>query len=134
MKVQRSNLVCQYLGSTTRKMRDVVEAAYCGVVFIDEAYHLIPSSLGGKDFRHEVVEELMSVMETGDPVKIFAGHEKKMQEFLLVNPGLRSHVYRYFILPHYTVQELGQMFCMKERAMGFQQPGVGGTYPRRTKK
>ena len=107
-------------------MRDVVEAAYCGVVFIDEAYHLIPSSLGGKDFRHEVVEELMSVMETGDPVKIFAGHEKKMQEFLLVNPGLRSHVYRYFIFPGcYTVQELGEIFCMKEREMRFRlQPGV----------
>jgi len=46
---------------------------------IDEAYCLIPSA-GGKDFGSEAaIEELMSVMEGGDPVMIFAEYKAPLE-------------------------------------------------------
>ena len=91
VEVQRSDLIGQYLGSTTEKTKQKIVEARGGVLFIDEAYRLIPTA-GGKDFGREAIEELMAVMEDGDPVMIFAGYEDKMEKFLNVNPGLRSRI------------------------------------------
>ena len=48
VEVQRSDLTGQYLGSTTEKTKEKILEARGGVLFIDEAYRLIPSA-GGKD-------------------------------------------------------------------------------------
>ncbi|KAJ7380584.1 hypothetical protein OS493_009051 [Desmophyllum pertusum] len=117
-EVQRSALVGQYLGSTTEKTKGVIKEARGGVLFVDEAYRLIPTA-GGKDFGREAIEELMAVMEDGDPVMIFAGYERQMEKFLDVNPGLRSWIYRRFVFPDYTPAELGEIFYMKAREKGF---------------
>ncbi|CAH3168210.1 unnamed protein product [Porites evermanni] len=82
IEVQRSDLVGQYLGWSTEKTRAKIDEARGGVLFVDrEAYRLIPSA-GGKDFGREAIEELMAVMEDGDPVMIFACYEKEMDKFL----------------------------------------------------
>ena len=81
MEVQRSDLTGQYFGSTTDKKKEKILEARGGVLFIDEAYRLIPSA-GGKDFGCEAIEELMAVMEDGDPVMIFAGYADKMEKSL----------------------------------------------------
>ena len=109
IEVQRSDLVGQYLGSSTEKKCAKIDEARGGVLFVDEAYRLIPSA-GGKDFCREAIEELMAVMEDGDTVMIFAGYEKEMDKFLDVNPGLRSRIYRKFIFPDYSTDELQQIF------------------------
>lgn len=85
---------------------------------MDEAYRLIPSA-GGKDFDREAIEELMAVMEDGDPVMIFAGYEKEMDKFLDVSPGLRSRIYRKFIFPNYSTDELQQIIYLKASGKGF---------------
>lgn len=118
MEVQRSDLVGQYLGLTTEKTKAKIQEARGGVLFIDEAYRLIPAA-GGKDFGREAIEELMAVMEQGDPVMIFAGYEKEMGKFLNVNPGLRSRIYRKFVFPDYSVSELGEIFNIKAEEKGF---------------
>ena len=118
VEVQRSDLVGQYLGSTTEKTKAKIMEARGGVLFIDEAYRLIPSA-GGKDFGREAIEELMAVMEQGDPIMIFAGYPKQMEKFLDVNPGLRSRIYRKFVFPDYSVTELGEIFEMKAEQKGF---------------
>ena len=61
----------QYLGSTTEKTKAKIMEARGGVLFVDEAYRLIPTAR--KDFGREAIEELMAVMEEGDPVMIFTG-------------------------------------------------------------
>lgn len=96
----------------------MIKEARGGVLFVDEAYRLIPTA-GGKDFGREAIEELMAVMEDGDPVMIFAGYERQMEKFLDVNPGLRSRIYRRFVFPDYTPAELGEIFYMKAREKGF---------------
>ena len=91
VEVQRSDLIGQNLGSTTEKTKQKIVEARGGVLFLDEAYQLIPTA-GGKDFGREAIEELTAVMEDGDPVMIFAGYEDKMEKFLNVIPGLRSRI------------------------------------------
>ena len=103
--MQRSDLVGQYLGSTTEKTKAKIMEARGGVLFVDEAYRLIPTA--GKDFGREAIEELMAVMEDGDPVMIFA------------NPGLRSRIYRKFVFPDYSTDELGEIFSLKAKKKGF---------------
>ena len=61
----------------------------------------------------------MAVMRDGDPVMIFAGYEKEMDKFLNVNPGLRSRIYRKFVFPDYSTNELQQIFYLKAREKGF---------------
>ena len=119
MEVQRSDLIGQYLGSTTEKTKQKIVEARGGVLFIDEAYRLIPTA-GGKDFGREAIAELMAVMEDGDPVMIFAGYEDKMEKFLNVNPGLRSRIYRKFTFPDYSTDELREIFHLKTNQEGFQ--------------
>ena len=117
VEVQRSDLTGQYFGSTTEKTKEKILEARGGVLFIDEAYRLIPSA-GGKDFGREAIEELMAVMEDGDPV-IFAGYADKMEKFLDVNPGLRSRIYRNFVFPDYSTEELDEIFHRKAEQKSF---------------
>ena len=116
MEVQRPDLIGQYLGSTTEKKQKLVEARG-DVLFIDEAYRLIPTA-GGKDFGREAIEELMAVMEDGNPVMIFARYKDKMEKFLNVNPGLRSRIYRKFTFLDYSTDEFGEIFSSKGQTRG----------------
>ena len=76
VEVQRSDVVGQYLGSSTEKTRAKIDEAWGGVLFLDEAYRLIPSARG-KDFGREAIEELMALIEDSDPIMIFARYEKQ---------------------------------------------------------
>ena len=117
MEVQRPDLIGQYLGSATEKTKQKLVEARGDVLFIDEAYRLIPTA-GGKDFGREAIEELMAVMEDGNPVMIFAGYKDKMEKFLNVNPGLRSRIYRKFTFLDYSTDELGEIFSSKGQTRG----------------
>ena len=52
-------------------------------------------------------------MEDGDPIMIFARYEKEMDKFVDINPRLR------FVFPHYSTNELQQIFYLKASEMGF---------------
>jgi len=74
--VQRSDLVAGAIGQTALKTRERLNEAKGGVLFVDEAYTLAPGAAGEttKDFGREAINEIMSVMNDGDPVVIFAGY------------------------------------------------------------
>ena len=52
-----------------------------GVLFINKVYRLFPSARKG--FNRETTEELMAVVEQGDPIMIFAHYPKQMPIFLM---------------------------------------------------
>ncbi|TAH18871.1 MAG: AAA family ATPase [Cytophagales bacterium] len=107
-EVGRAELVGQYIGQTAPKVKEMIEKARGGVLFIDEAYSLIRSKEDSKDYGQEVVETLIKEMSdgAGDIAIIVAGYPKEMDVFLDSNPGFKSRFNIYFDFPDFLPQEL----------------------------
>jgi SpoVK/Ycf46/Vps4 family AAA+-type ATPase len=107
-EVDRVDLVGEYIGQTAPKVKESIEKARGGVLFIDEAYSLARSQDDTKDFGREVIEMLVKEMSNGkgDLAIIVAGYPKEMKHFLDSNPGLRSRFKQYFEFADYLPQEL----------------------------
>lgn len=110
-EVDRTDLVGEYIGQTAPKVKDAIEMARGGVLFIDEAYSLARSTEDSKDFGREVIEILVKELSNGpgDLAIIVAGYPKEMKTFLDSNPGLRSRFKLTFEFPDYLPQELSQI-------------------------
>ena len=91
VEVSRGDLVGQYIGQTAVKTKEQIARAMGGVLFVDEAYTLMPKD-DGRDFGREALEEIMKAMEDhrGELAVIFAGYSEDMQRLFSVNQGLAS--------------------------------------------
>ncbi len=109
--VDRVDLVGEYIGQTAPKVKEAIEKARGGVLFIDEAYSLARASEDAKDFGREVIEILVKEMSDGpgDLSVIVAGYPKEMKHFLDSNPGLKSRFKQYYEFADYLPQELMQI-------------------------
>jgi SpoVK/Ycf46/Vps4 family AAA+-type ATPase len=107
-EVDRVDLVGEYIGQTAPKVKEAIEKARGGVLFIDEAYALARSNDDSKDFGREVIEILVKEMSNGvgDLAVIVAGYPKEMKHFIDSNPGLKSRFKMFFDFPDYLPQEL----------------------------
>ena len=117
----RDDLVGQYVGHTAPQTREVVESAYGGVLFIDEAYYLHrPES--DRDYGQEAIEVLLQHMEQDRDkfVVVFAGYPEPMKEFFEANPGMGSRVAHHIYFPDYTVDQLVQIAHMMLDQQGYQ--------------
>ena len=114
VETDRSGLVAKYMGQTAMKTDDVVQQALDGVLFIDEAYSLVPEGGNGEDYGQEVVSTLLKRMEDYRDrlVVIIAGYKGEMKRFIDSNPGLQSRFNRYIDFPDYTAAELTDIFKM----------------------
>ena len=110
-EVDRVDLVGEYIGQTAPKVKEAIEKARGGVLFIDEAYALARSNDDSKDFGREVIEILVKEMSNGegDMAVIVAGYPAEMKHFLDSNPGLKSRFKLYFEFSDYLPQELSQI-------------------------
>ncbi|HMQ50128.1 MAG TPA: AAA family ATPase [Saprospiraceae bacterium] len=121
LEVDRVDLVGEYIGQTAPKVKEVIEKARGGVLFIDEAYALARSQDDTKDFGREVIEILVKEMSngSGDLAVIVAGYPKEMNHFLNSNPGLKSRFKLYFEFSDYLPQELSRIaeFACEEKGV-----------------
>ncbi len=110
-EVDRVDLVGEYIGQTAPKVKEVLEKARGGVLFIDEAYSLARSNDDSKDFGREVIEILVKEMSSGnqDIAIIVAGYPKEMKHFIDSNPGLQSRFKHYYEFRDYLPQELSRI-------------------------
>ncbi len=110
-EVDRVDLIGEYIGQTAPKVKEAIEKARGGVLFIDEAYSLARNNDDSKDFGREVIEILMKEMSNGegDLAVIVAGYPKEMGHFLDSNPGLKSRFKLYFDFEDYLPQELSRI-------------------------
>ncbi|HVD97430.1 MAG TPA: AAA family ATPase [Cytophagaceae bacterium] len=107
-EVGRAELVGKFIGQTAPQVKEIIEKARGGVLFIDEAYSLMREGDSTNDFGQEVVEVLLKEMSDGkgDLAIIVAGYPKEMNHFLTANPGLRSRFNLSFHFDDYLPQEL----------------------------
>lgn len=107
-QVDRVDLVGEYIGQTAPKVKEAIEKARGGVLFIDEAYALARANDDTKDFGREVIEILMKEMSNGpgDLAVIVAGYPQEMDYFMNSNPGLRSRFKIVYPFHDYMPREL----------------------------
>jgi SpoVK/Ycf46/Vps4 family AAA+-type ATPase len=110
-EVTRVELVGQYIGQTAPKVKEIIDSARGGILFIDEAYSLTRSNEDSKDYGHEVIETLVKEMSDGkgDIAIVTAGYPKEMEIFLNSNPGLKSRFGVKIDFPDYLPKELGKI-------------------------
>ncbi|HEM3164622.1 TPA: AAA family ATPase, partial [Streptococcus suis] len=106
VEVGRADLIGEYVGQTAPKIKKVFDSASGGVLFIDEAYSLIPQS--ERDFANEAIPTIIQEMENrrNEIVVIFAGYKDLMHNFIDTNPGLLSRISKIIHFEDYSVDEL----------------------------
>ncbi|XP_066910939.1 stage V sporulation protein K-like [Clytia hemisphaerica] len=110
VEVQRSDLVAEHIGGTAIKTMAAIEKAKGGILFIDEAYRLVPT--GPKDFGQEVIDTIMRSMTESPtsqqpwPVFIFAGYEKEMDHFVKANPGFARRIKHHLRFEDFNPEQL----------------------------
>jgi len=118
VETDRSGLVAEYMGQTAIKTNHIIDSALNGVLFIDEAYALVPDGKhSGGDYGQEAISTLLKRMEDDRDklVVIIAGYTDEMKTFINSNPGLQSRFNRYIDFPDYTSDELTEIFKMYVR-------------------
>lgn len=107
VEVDRSGLVAGYVGQTAMKVKEVIEKALGGVLFIDEAYSLANKN-DANDFGGEAIDTLVKMMEDhrDNLVVIVAGYKEEMDVFLKANTGLISRFNKFVDFKDYTNEQL----------------------------
>jgi len=119
VSVAREDLVAGYVGQTAPKVKQVVQSALGGVLFIDEAYSLVQGA--NDSFGMEALNTLLPLLLTYKDkfVCIVAGYTSNMTEFLHNNPGLTSRFTKRINFEDYKPEELTEIFFNKVKKEQF---------------
>jgi type VII secretion ATPase EccA len=119
MEVTEEDLVVGYVSQTAQRMKAVCEDALGGVLFIDEAYRLVPEH-EGHSFGKDAINTLLKYMEDfrDQLVVIVAGYPVPMRRFMAANQGLASRFHFTLTFDSYSPEEIvqiGQHIAGKEK-------------------
>jgi len=108
IECDRQSLVAGFVGQTAIKTQEKINSAIGGILFIDEAYSLTSDSKTQNDFGKEALETILKQMEDkrGEFIVIAAGYTQNMEQFVEMNPGLKSRFDRTIIFKDLTTEEL----------------------------
>ncbi len=100
------------------KTRLIIQKAYGGVLFIDEAYTIVDGSGG---YGKEVVATLIKEMEDNRDklIVILAGYKHDMKRLLDTNEGFKSRIKEYLEFPDYNNEEMKEIFVAMAHSENF---------------
>ena len=107
-------LMGEHVGQTTPKVKQIINDAMGGVLFVDEAYELSGAKTADghtAGYGEEAVSVLLKQMEDcrGQFCVILAGYQKEMQSMLKMNPGFASRIQFTLEFSDYTREEFAQI-------------------------
>lgn len=110
LEVSRTDLIAGYQGQTALKVKEIIDRAKGGVLFIDEAYSITENN-HSDSYGRECLTELTKALEDyrDDLVVIVAGYTQPMKKFFESNPGLKSRFNTFIEFPDYEVNELKEI-------------------------
>mmetsp|Transcript_7997 Transcript_7997/g.15060 ORF Transcript_7997/g.15060 Transcript_7997/m.15060 type:complete len:582 (-) Transcript_7997:117-1862(-) len=106
---------------TIVKTKNVLKRAMGGVMFVDEAYTLLPSVVKprGRDYGPAALRELAKGLSTGSPLVILAGYSADLQRVLAADIGFKGNFLTRIEIPDPTTSEIARMFFSKLLRKGF---------------
>lgn len=115
IEVTRRDLVGRYIGHTAVLTTDVCRSAHGSIMFIDEAYALVPDSDHADNFGLEAIATLITEMENNRDrmCVIMAGYAKDMDRLLDANAGLRDRFAFRLEFDSYSKEQLAEIFFLQ---------------------
>lgn len=117
IEVTRDDLVGKYIGHTEEKVKNIIQHALGGVLYIDEAHSLYVDS--GIDYGKIVLSTLVKEMEENraNLIVIMSGYKEEMSEMVKLNVGLADRINYKIDFDDYSIEELTDIFmslCKEE--------------------
>jgi len=86
------NLIDRYIGGTGNNTLEAMRRAKGGVLFIDEAYAMLPGKGNwfGKEILHCLLENVTTEEFKGKIIIILGGYEDAITQLFAMNPGFQS--------------------------------------------
>jgi SpoVK/Ycf46/Vps4 family AAA+-type ATPase len=115
VEVSRTTLLGSYIGHTEKNTDEAIQKALDGVLFVDEAYTLIPDGPASNDFGPKAMDVILQRMEEYRTrlIVIFAGYEDQIDRTLNYNAGMRGRFPYKINFPDYEPTELFDI-CLAE--------------------
>lgn len=116
--VTREDLIGEYLGQTAPKISKAFQESRDGILFIDEAGFLLS---GERDnYLKEAMKEFVRFMEEyPDVMVIFAMYDHEVKDFLGLDKGLSSRIYKIITFEDYDETELFRIASDMFKEKGF---------------
>lgn len=121
VETDRSELVGGYIGQTALLVRQKVEEAMGGVLFIDEVYALKRAGNSEADYGQEAIDTLCKLMDEykGKFVVVAAGYPEETAVFIKSNPGLASRFKLKMNIEPYAPSEMCEILKFHAKKQHF---------------
>lgn len=119
---EAKTILSSYVNASGQNMDKAVDEAMGGVLFIDEAYNLLPQPGSMNNTGNEALDALMTRMENdkGKFVVVIAGYKDRMEELVRRgNPGLMSRFNKNFHIEDYDAEALTEIFKINAKKRKF---------------
>lgn len=119
---EAKTILSSYVNASGQNMDKAVDEAMGGVLFIDEAYNLLPVPGSQNNTGNEALDALMTRMENdkGKFVVVIAGYADRMEELVRRgNPGLMSRFNKRFHIDDYDAGALVRIFKLNMKKRQF---------------
>jgi AAA+ superfamily predicted ATPase len=117
-EVRGEDLIAGFQGQTKDRVKEIVEEALGGVLFIDEASGIFA---GGNSFGHQAVKSLIAHMENNydNLMVIFADYDDRIDMLLSMDAGMASRLGEQVHFADYSKIELRNILMKNAAALGF---------------